>query len=50
MAPLKIIYFNTSFAKKLNNEACLKDCLNALKDFFKYDAALLPFFIDENED
>lgn len=50
MAPLKIIYFNTGFSRKLNNESALKDCLNTLKDFFKYDAALLPFFIDEDDD
>ena len=48
--PQKILYFNTNFGRKLNNEAYLKDCLGALQNFFKYDQVILPFFIDEEDD
>ena len=44
------MYFNTNFPKKLNNQASLKDCINQLKDFFKYDVVILPFFVDEADD
>ena len=28
----------------------MKDCINKLKDFFKYDTVVLPFFFDEEND
>jgi len=49
-APQKIMYFNTNFVKRLNSPTYLKDCLNQLKDFFKYDAVVLPFFSDTEDD
>ncbi|CDW88208.1 UNKNOWN [Stylonychia lemnae] len=48
--PQKILYFNTYFSRKLNNEAYVKDCLNMLQNFFKFDQVILPFFIDEEDD
>ena len=48
--PSKILYFNTNFSRKLNSESNLKDCLNQLQNFFKYDQVVLPFFIDEEND
>jgi hypothetical protein len=44
------MYFSTNFYKKLSNEDYFTDCINILKNFFKYDIAVMPFFIDEEDD
>jgi hypothetical protein len=49
-APPRVLYFNTGFSRKLNNQAYLKDSLNQLQNFYKYDICILPFFIDEIND
>ncbi len=48
--PYKIQYFNTKFFEKLNNDNALKDCQQMLQNFYKYDIAVLPFFIDNEND
>jgi hypothetical protein len=48
--PYRIMYFSTNFYKKLQNEDYFTDCINTLKNFFKYDIAVMPFFIDEEDD
>ena len=50
VVPLKILYFDTNFSKKLNNHTNLKECCYLLKDLFKYDIAIVPFFFDETND
>ncbi|TNV82627.1 hypothetical protein FGO68_gene5884 [Halteria grandinella] len=48
--PLKIQYLNTNFQRKLHSETHLKDCLSHLRDFFKYDSVLVPFFYNAKDD
>ncbi|CDW73763.1 UNKNOWN [Stylonychia lemnae] len=48
--PKKILYYTTTFTKKLNKDAYLEECLNQLQYFGKYDYVMVPFFIDEVND
>lgn len=48
--PDKILYLNTNFHKKLNNESYMKDCVALLRDFYAYDWVLMPFFFSTTGD
>ena len=48
--PQKIMFFNTNFSKRISTPEYLKDCYSYLRDFFKYDIVLVPFFSDTEDD
>lgn len=49
--PYKIMFLNTNFAIKLNgsstNDSFLRDCVKQLKDYYKHDLVIIPFFFQE---
>jgi hypothetical protein len=50
LPPSNILYLDTSFRKNLSNDLNLKVCLGRLREFYKYDSIIMPFFFNEPHD
>jgi len=44
------LFFNTNFYKRLYSQEHIKECISQLREFFKYDFVIMPFFSDTTSD